>query len=259
MVRSLSVMVTYLVATGVVSAATAHKEFRRTVPLAANARVELGSERGTARIMPWDRQEVEVFATIDARPESPDPEESVRRTEIRFDATPDSVHIRTDFGERMRNGGWFNDHEVAPLVHYEIKVPRTVDLTVNDSRSEIQIGDLRGRLRLHTDHSSIAVASLDGAVSVEADRGSVRIGRLALAGGGDFNTDRTEVDLGVSPNQGLTLDLELDRVSPEVDDGLLTGLMRENRRHLTYRGAIGKGGPSLRYNADRGSLTLRRV
>jgi hypothetical protein len=257
--RSLPVMTTCLAVAGVVSAATAHKEFRRTVPVAANARVQLGSERGTARIMPWDRQEVEVLATIDARPESPDPEESVRRTEIRFDATPDSVHIRTDFGERMPNGGWFNDREVAPLVRYEIKVPRTLDLTVDDSRSEIQIGDLRGRLRLHTDRSTIEVASLEGGVSVEADRGSVRIGRLALLDGGDFNTDRTEVELGISPNHGLTLDLELDRVSPDVDDGLLTGLMREDSRHLTYRGAIGRGGPTLRYNADRGSLRLRRV
>src|ERR1700685_2839610 len=124
MVRSLSVMVTCLAIAGVVSAATAHKEFRRTVRLAANGRLELESERGTARITPWDRQEVEVFATIDARSESLDPEESVRRTEIRFDATSDSVHIRTDFGERMGDGGWLNGHDVAPLVHYEIKVPR---------------------------------------------------------------------------------------------------------------------------------------
>ena len=258
MVRSSWIMVTCLAVAGVVSAATTHKEFRRTVPLAANGRVELGSERGTARITPWDRQEVEVFATIDARPESPDPEESVRRTEIRFDATADSVHIRTDFGDRNRDGGWFNN-EVAPLVHYEIKVPRTLELTVDDNRSEIQIGDLRGRLRLHTDRSTIEVASLEGGVSVEADRGSVRIGRLALSGGGDFNTDRTEVDLGINPNRGLTLDLDADRVSPDVDGNLLTGLMREDSRHLTYRGAIGRGGPTLRYNADRGSLRLRRV
>ncbi len=257
MVRSLSVLMTCFAVAGVLSAAPTHKEFRRTVPLTANGRVELGSERGTARIMPWDRQEVEVFATIDARPESSDPEESVRRTEIRFDATPDSVHIRTDFGER--NGGWFDDHDMIPLVHYEIKVPRSLDLTVDDNRSEIQIGDLRGRLRLHTDRSTIEVASLEGGLSVEADRGSVRIGRLALAGGGDFNTDRTEVDLGISPNHGLTLDLDLDRVSPEVDNGLLTGLLREDRRHSTYRGEIGKGGPTLRYSADRGSLKLRRV
>jgi hypothetical protein len=249
-----------LLLAGALGAATPEKEFRRTVPLTAGGRVELRSERGKARITPWDRHEVEVFAKIEAQPDSIDPEESVRRTQIRFDATPDSVYIQTDFGERPWSGGWFgNGHDEIPLVEYEIKVPRTIDLTISDDRSEIQIGDVLGHLRLHTDRSSIRVASFNGALSVEADRGSIEIGRLVLTDQGEFRTDRTDVDLGISSNHGMTLHLDLERVYPSVDDGLLTGLVREERRHVTYRGSIGGGGPILRYSADRGSLRLRRA
>jgi hypothetical protein len=230
------------------------------VPLAANGHVELRSERGTARILPWDRHEVEVVATIQARPESLDPEESVRRTQIRFDATPDSVFIQTDFGDRSWDGDWFgNGRNPAPLVHYEIKVPRSIDLTVKDDRSEIEIGELAGRVQLRTDRSTVRIASLNGALDVDADRGSIRIDRLLLANGGEVRTDRTEVELGVSSTHGMTLDLNLERVSPDVDSGLLTGFSREDHRHLTYRGSIGRGGPTLRYYADRGSLRLRRI
>ena len=138
MLRTVSLSLTCLLAAGALAAATPSKEFRRTVPLATNGRVELRSERGTARILPWDRREVEVVATITAQPENLDPEGSVRRTEIRFDATPDSVLIQTDFGDRSWNDRWFSGgHDEIPLVHYEIKVPRTVDLTVADNRSEI--------------------------------------------------------------------------------------------------------------------------
>jgi hypothetical protein len=175
-----------LPAAGVLAAAPL-KEFRRTVPLATNGRVELHSERGTARITAWDRQEIEVFARIEARPEShdDDPEESVRRPEIRFDATPESVHIRTDFGERMFRNDWFGHNwDPTPLVHYEIKIPHTVDLTVADNRSQVEIGDLHGSLRLRMDRSSIQIASFRGALSVEADRGSITIGHLALTAGG---------------------------------------------------------------------------
>jgi hypothetical protein len=242
------------------SGATPSKEFRRTVPLGANGRVELRSERGTAHIVPWDRHEVEVVATISARPETLDPEESVRRTQIRFDATPDSVFIQTDFGERLFDGRWFGDgRDAVPLVHYEIKVPRTVDLTLNDNRSEIDTGDLAGRLRLHSDRTAVHIASFSGALDVEADRGSIRIDRLVLANRGEFHTDRTEVVLGVSTAHGMTLDLDLERVSPDVDSGLLSGLINEDRRHVSYRGSIGRGGPTLHYSADRGSLRLRRV
>lgn len=242
------------------SAATTSKEFRRTVPLSTNGHVELRSERGTARIMSWDRHEVEVIATIQARPESLDPEGSVRRTEIRFNATTDNVFIQTDFGNRSSDGGGFWDgHNPVPLVHYEIKVPRNVDFTLNDDRSEIEVGDLRGRLRLHTDRSEVRMTSFNGALNVDADRGSIRIDRLLLADGGEFRTDRTEVELGVSPTHDMTFDLDLDRVSPDVDSGLLSGLMTEQHRHVSYRGSIGHGGPTLRYNADRGSLRLRRM
>jgi hypothetical protein len=210
--------------------------------------------------MPWDRHEVEVVATIQARPETLDPEESVRRTQIRFDATPDNVFIQTDFGDRLSDGHWFGDgHDAVPLVHYEIKVPRKVDLVLNDNRSEIELGDLLGRLRLHTDRSAVHMTSFNGALDVDADRGSIRIDRFQLADRGEFRTDRTEVDLGVSSTHGMTLDLDLERVSPEIDSGLLTARLPEDQRHTSYHGSIGPGGPTLRYTADRGSLRLRRV
>jgi hypothetical protein len=259
MFRFPALFVITLVAAATLAAAPA-KEFRRTVGLSANGRVELSSERGTATITTWDRHEVEVFARIEARPESQDPAESVRRTEIRFDATSDSVRIRTDFGQRNWNMTLFGlNQDPAPLVHYDIKVPRSVDLAITDDRSRIDVGDLRGHLRLHTDRSSIQVSSLNGALSVEADRGNIRIGQLILSEAGTFRTDRTEVDLGIAANQGMTLDLDLERVSPSIDAGLVPGFVERDTRRVTFRGAIGPGGPTLRYTADRGSLRLRRT
>jgi hypothetical protein len=241
-------------------AAAAPKEFRRTVALSASGRVELVSERGTAQITTWDRHEVEVFARIEARPESQDSEESVRRTEIKFDASADSVRIRTDFGERMWSGSWLSlNRDPAPLVHYEIKVPRSVDLTISDNRSRIDVGDLQGRLRLNTDRSAIQVSSLTGALAVEADRGTIRIDHLILSEAGTFRTDRTEVELGIAPNHGMTLELDLDRVSPSIDARLIADFRVKDTRSITFRGPIGAGGPVLHYTADRGSLRLRRT
>ena len=239
--------------------AAAPKEFRRTVSLSASGQVELISERGTAHITTWDRHEVEVFAPIEARPESSNPEESVRRTEIKLDAMPDRVRIQTDFGDGNWSGSLFGRQDPAPLVHYEIKIPRAVDLRISDSRSKIDVGEFRGRLHLHTDRSSVQIAGLTGALSVEADRGTIRIDQLNLNEAGTFKTDRTEVEIGMSPQHGVTLDLSLDRVSPSIDNGLLTGTLAKGTRSVTYKGMVGPGGPTLHYTADRGSLRLRRT
>ena len=68
---------------------------------------------------------------------------------------------------------------------------------------------------MQTDRSSVGITGRPGAISVQADRGSIEIGQLSLGGRSEFHTDRTEVNLGLAANRGLNLDLDLDRVSPE--------------------------------------------
>jgi hypothetical protein len=110
-----------------------------------------------------------------------------------------------------------------------------VPLQVRDSRSEIKIGDLWGHLILETDRSLVNVASLTGTISVHADRGQVVLGRLALTNSDQFQTDRTSIHVGLPCNQNLRLDFDLDRVSPSVEAGLLTRVIREGHHHTTYQ------------------------
>jgi hypothetical protein len=253
---SLLVLTTAFVAGAL--AAPPSKVFHRTVPLASGGRVELHSERGAAHVTTWDRNDVDVLAQIEANPDSRDPEESVRRIEIRLSAAINSVRIATDFGEQSRT--WFDEYrDPLPHVSYEIRVPRGVTLQVRDSRSEIKIGDLWGHLILETDRSLVNVASLTGTISVHADRGQVVVGRLALTNSGQFQTYRTSLEVGLASSQRIRLDLDLDRVSPSVETGLLTGVIREGHHHTTYQESAERKGPVLHVTADRGSLWLRRA
>jgi hypothetical protein len=256
MPRSISLLVLTAAFVGGAIAAPPSKVFHRTVSLARGGQVDFHSERGTAHLTTWDRNEVDVFARIEADPDSRDPEESVRRTEIRFSATGNFVRIATDFGEQGTT--WLHeDGDPRPHVSYEIRVPRTVLLQVRDNRSDIKIGNFWGHLTLDTDRSQVNVASLTGTIVVHADRGKIVIGRLALTDSSHFQTDRTSIDLGLASSQNIRLDLDLDRVSPSVEAGLLKGVIREDHHHTTYRGTAESGGPTLHVTADRGSLWLR--
>jgi hypothetical protein len=226
--------------------------------LTSGGRIELHSERGAAHITTWDRNQVDVVAHIEADPESRDPEGSLRRTEIRFIAAGNSVRIATDFGQR--DGTWLNEiGDSLPHVSYEIRLPRGVDLQVQDNRSEIQVGEFWGHLTLETDRSQVHVASLTGTADVHADRGQIIIERLALTHSSQFQTDRTAVELGLTSKPHVRLDLDLDRVSPSVEAGLLPGVLHEAHHRVTYRGSTEREAPTLRVTADRGSLSLRRA
>lgn len=170
----------------------------------------------------------------------------------------DDVQIATDFGERV--GSWLGDNgDPLPHVSYEIRVPRGVDLQVSDDRSEIHIGDLWGHLTLETDRSVVSIANLEGTISVHADRGKIVVGRLTLTDSSHFQTDRTELEVGLTSKPNIRLELDLDRVSPSVEAGLLTGVVHEDHHHTSYHGSAQEGGPTLHFTADRGSLWLRRA
>ncbi len=255
MYRSISLFILTATLAAGVFASTPSKDFRRTVPLTDDGRVELQTERGTTHITTWDRNEVDVLVHIEADEKSRDPEESVRRTQIRFSAASNTVNIATDFGERIQT--WFDkDQNPRPHVSYEIRLPRGVNLQVRDNRSHIQVGKLWGHLTLETDRSFVYIADLTGTIDAHADRGQIVIGRLNLTHSSRFQTDRTAMELGLTSKSSPRLDLDLDRVSPAVEPSLLTGVTHETRHHTTYREPAKHDGPTLSIAADRGSLRL---
>lgn len=219
--------------------------------------MELHSGRGTDHVTTWARNEVDVLANIEADSESRDPEESVRRTTIQLSVVNDSVLVTTDF-HRESGTGLGNSWDPLPHVSYEIRVPRNVALHIRDDRSDVNIDHLSGRLILDTDRSLVNVASLTGTIDLHADRGQVVIQRLDLTGYSQIQTDRTALDLGLASSHRLKLDLDLERVAPSVEAGLLPGIMQESHHHTTYHGPAHREGPTLHIAADRGSLLLRR-
>lgn len=103
------------------------KEIRKTVPLAKDGRLVLDTHKGRVEVNTWDREEVEVRARIEHSGFSLHGGSLVRGTDVRIDADPGSVRIKTDV---RRVEGWGR-----PLVHYQIRMPRTARLHVRDYRS----------------------------------------------------------------------------------------------------------------------------
>ncbi|HWQ52084.1 MAG TPA: hypothetical protein VN442_00265 [Bryobacteraceae bacterium] len=103
------------------------KEIRKTVPLAKDGRVVLDTHKGRVEVNTWDREEVEVCARIEADKFSLNGANLVLGTDVRIDAAPGSVRIKTDL---RRVEGWGR-----PLVHYQIRMPRAARLQIRNYRS----------------------------------------------------------------------------------------------------------------------------
>lgn len=237
----------------------APKEFRETLTLPADGRVELQSERGTMHIRTWDRQEVQVFARIEPDPNSLSPEEDLRRAEVKIEAIPHGIRMLTDLGSP--SDLWHSrKSNRLPHVFYEIRVPSQVNLTLNDSRSVIDTNDLSGQLSLQTDRSSVRVGGFTGALYVRATRGDISVNVFTVTESSRFETNRTALDVGLANRRGLNLDINLNRVAPftdEVHGSDVVTLTRHAR--VNVREPAKTEGPTVTFTADRGAVRLRRV
>ena len=94
----------------------------------------------------WDRQEVEIYAKIEADGASSDQKRLVQDTEVRIDASADLIRIQSDYEkvqDRNNSSGDSDENSFTlPLIHYTLKVPRTARLSITDHKSKIGVSDL---------------------------------------------------------------------------------------------------------------------
>jgi hypothetical protein len=237
------------------------KEVRRSVPLGADGRLIIETERGSIRVEGWDALQAEIHARVEDESYFLRDSEAVRETEIKIDASPDSVRIKTDYS-RLGQRGWglfgFLNYAVEhPAVHYRIRMPRTARLRIRDHRSETEISNLRSDLELETYRGTVDVRGLDGAIEFKSHRGRALVKMVNLARNCRLETYRGEITLMLPRDRGFQLDSDLGRHAGLSSDFEIP-TRNLTRDHKQYRGAVNGGGPNLRLKSERGTLRLKR-
>ncbi|MFQ5631253.1 MAG: hypothetical protein ACE5I1_20975 [bacterium] len=77
------------------------REFRKTVDLKSGGRLNLDTYKGSVKLEAWDKEQVEIFARIEAgdNVSSRYAEESVEATRVDVYGSGNSVTIRSDYDD----------------------------------------------------------------------------------------------------------------------------------------------------------------
>jgi hypothetical protein len=256
------------------------KEFTRTVRLDSGGDLSLRTTKGSVRLTAWDRDEVEVKATIEASDwfDGLDPEYARRAVEATtVDVTGDgrAVSIRSNYESVPTRWGWFGVGRETPKIHYVITAPAKLNLRLGIDRSDTELAGFDGRHSLTLDRSELLardlsgtiqltidrggrseLAALRGAVEVEADRTDVRIDAARLESTSRITVDRGDVEVRIPSSQQLRVRADLDRRGSFRSD---FPLGRSSWRRSSYvDGEINGGGPELQLRGDRTHIELRK-
>jgi hypothetical protein len=253
------------------------RQFAKTVELQQSGTLRIEGNKGSMQISSWDRPEVEIRARI----ELPDDvsaeyaQQVVDATEIEVITGNGSVSVRSNYdGVPSRTGiGRWGDKTV-PAVHYEIRAPRRINLSVNSDRGpatirgfegsldivvdrgELDLQDASGDVRLNIDRGEHSrLTDVGGSLVIEADRTDLRIEAAALERDSRIEIDRGDVDLRIGADQRLTVRTDVSRRGNFTSD-LPIQWMSEDRRRS--EGHVNGGGPELLVESDRATIGLRR-
>lgn len=265
------------------------KIVEETATLELGGRLTLEVSRGSVQLTSWEQPRVEIRARIEP-PRGVNAsyaQRAVDGTSINVTGTDRSVRIKADYRGVPRR--WFFDRR-RPQVHYEIRAPRQLDLTLDIDRSDGTVQGFDGDIALELDRSNVEAVDLSGEVTVDLDRSHLRMSDLtgeaeltmdrgrdvvldgvdasftldldrtrvsmrdvSIDGDSRVNLNRGSLDIELDEDQGLTIEADVSRRSDFSSELPLT--VRESGRAIT--GTINGGGPLLRIHADRGEVELR--
>jgi hypothetical protein len=238
------------------------RETRKTAHLNQGGEVNIDSFKGSITVTTWDRQEVEIYAKIEADGQSVDEKRLVQDTEITIETSADSIRIKSNYDKiqgRNFSGDSDDNSFTLPLIHYTLKVPRTARLTIDDHKSKISVSDLQAELRIDTHKGSVSVARQSGAVKLDTHKGDARVEFLSFNKESNFETHKGEIEIVMPGRAGFELDSDMGKGANLDSTYDLNGLrQKQDKRELQHRGSVNGGGPLLHMSSHKGQIRLRQ-
>ena len=233
------------------------------------------THKGSVVVTTWDRDVVEAEVRI----VSDGHDKLLDGTDVLVHHSGRTLHFETEYDvdawdDLRKRGilGVLSEGFSSPYVHYEIRMPRTARLKIEDHKSEIQVAGLRADLTIDTHKGEVDVEDLDGALRLDTHKGTVRVHFSRLADDTTIDTYKGHVTLLLPRDERFDLyadlsrkgdldsdfDVKDDRRRRDRDgDGYWDADDDDDDGDQVYRAEVNGGGPRLRLETYKGHFTLR--
>ena len=249
--RAILSLILTLVFAGTASAERLQEPFDRTLDVRAGTPVSIENVNGRITVTSWDQPRVRIHAVRKA-----ETREAMDKLGVDVRQGGDGVSIVTH-SPRNNNSGFIdmlfgNDGNTS--VDYDVTVPRTTDLKIENTNGGITVSDITGNTDLGTTNGRIEAFRCAGTMSISTTNGSIKAELLQVSGSKSmkFETTNGSISLTVPPSFAANIDAETTNGSIRTDLPVTTKSF--SRREL--RGTLNGGGASLELNTTNGSIEV---
>jgi hypothetical protein len=250
--RSILTLIAVLAIAATASAERLQEPFDRTVEMRAGASVSIDNVNGRITVTSWDQPRVRIHAIRKA-----ESREALEKLQVEIRSTADGVEIVTRTPKRDGSGlfDFLFGNGDNTSVEYDVTVPRTSDLKVENTNGSVNVSDLNGRLELGTTNGRIEAVRCAGSINAGTTNGAIRAELLQVDASKkmEFETTNGSITLTVPP--AFAAEVEADTTNGSIRSDLPVLTKSFSRREL--RGTINGGGTRLSLHTTNGSIEIR--
>lgn len=237
---------------GVAYADRLQEPFDRTLEVRAGTPVSIDNVNGRITVTAWDQPRVRIHAVRKA-----ESREVLDKLSIDVRQSSSGVAIETRMPKRSDGGGFLdflfgNDGNAS--IDYDVTVPRSTDLKVENTNGSITASDVAGVIDLSTTNGRIEAIRCSGSMNAGTTNGAIRAELVQVSSGKPmkFETTNGSITLLVPPSFAANVSAETTNGSIRTDLPVTTKSF--SRREL--RGTLNGGGAELGLYTTNGSIEV---
>jgi hypothetical protein len=257
--RRLLTALVLVVAASSVTAAELTETIDRTFDVKPGADVVLSNVNGRVSFSTWDQPKVRVVATKKVEADSDDLKAAMKAVQVTMQPQNGGLVISTKQPDGD-NGwaalfSWLAGNHVQAQVQYQVTVPRSMNVSVENTNGAIETADLNGKIDLETTNGRIRVSNCAGSLEAATTNGSIEAELVKIAKGQplSFETTNGRIEVTLPSNLGVDVDADTTNGSINTDLPITTKSVERN----SLRGSINGGGTKLRLRTTNGPISIQ--
>jgi DUF4097 and DUF4098 domain-containing protein YvlB len=241
------------------SAGTLRETVDRTFDARPGATLTLSNTNGSITIRTWDQPRIRVQA--EKKVESSD--NAVAKSamkDLRIDLTPQNggLAVLTHYPSQG-SGLWdlLTGSRASASVTYEVTVPRTMNVDVDNVNGSVHLSDLRGKMNLETTNGRIEVVNCAGRLDAETTNGGIRAELAAVDAGKPMSLETTNGRISVALPANVAASVDASTTNGSIHTDLPIATTRTGKH--TLHGTLNGGGADLKLRTTNGSIEITKV
>jgi DUF4097 and DUF4098 domain-containing protein YvlB len=143
-------------------------------------------------------------------------------------------------------------------VTYEVTVPRTMDLQIENTNGAIEASDVRGSHRIETTNGRIILARCAGDVDAATTNGSIEAELTVINAGRSVRLETTNGGIHARLPRTFAARIDAANTNGSIESDLPIMVSGSQNKHSLH-GTINGGGPELRLRTTNGSIHINSI